>query len=171
MPRLATSTPWSRLIDDETAAMMIEPIQGEGGVRIPPDGFLAGLRKLCDEHELLLIFDEVQTGCGRTGEWFAYQAFRRHARCDDAVEGDLRRLARRSDADHGRNRQEPAAGDARLHVWRQSDRRPRRLGLYRDGRSREPAGARPKRLGEIFQQRLSSSNKSAIWSAMSACAA
>jgi len=63
----------ARLIDDETAAIMIEPIQGEGGVRIPPEGFLAGLRKLADEHELLLIFDEVQTGCGRTGDWFAYQ--------------------------------------------------------------------------------------------------
>jgi acetylornithine/N-succinyldiaminopimelate aminotransferase len=65
----------ARLIDDETAALMIEPIQGEGGVRIPPDGFLAGLRKLADEHGLLLIFDEVQTGFGRTGDWFAYQGF------------------------------------------------------------------------------------------------
>ena len=65
----------ARLIDDETAAIMIEPIQGEGGIRISPDGFLAGLRKLADEHELLLIFDEVQTGCGRTGDWFAYQGF------------------------------------------------------------------------------------------------
>jgi acetylornithine/N-succinyldiaminopimelate aminotransferase len=64
----------ARLIDKETAAIMIEPIQGEGGVRVPPEGFLAGLRKLADEHELLLIFDEVQTGFGRTGEWFAYQA-------------------------------------------------------------------------------------------------
>ena len=63
----------ARLIDDETAALMIEPIQGEGGVRIPPDGFLAGLRTLADQHDLLLIFDEVQTGCGRTGDWFAYQ--------------------------------------------------------------------------------------------------
>jgi predicted acetylornithine/succinylornithine family transaminase len=61
------------LIDGETAGIMIEPIQGEGGVRIPPDGFLAGLRKLANENELLLIFDEVQTGCGRTGDWFAYQ--------------------------------------------------------------------------------------------------
>jgi acetylornithine/N-succinyldiaminopimelate aminotransferase len=52
---------------------MIEPIQGEGGVRIPPEGFLAGLRQLADEHDLLLMFDEVQTGCGRTGDWFAYQ--------------------------------------------------------------------------------------------------
>ncbi|MBN2580165.1 MAG: aspartate aminotransferase family protein [Pirellulales bacterium] len=63
------------LIDAETAAILIEPIQGEGGVRIPPDGFLKGLRDLADQHELLLIFDEVQTGCGRTGQWFAYQAF------------------------------------------------------------------------------------------------
>lgn len=63
------------LIDEETAAIMVEPIQGEGGVRIPPEGFLEGLRRLADENELLLVFDEVQTGCGRTGEWFAYQHF------------------------------------------------------------------------------------------------
>ncbi|MCX7428343.1 MAG: aspartate aminotransferase family protein [Planctomycetia bacterium] len=65
----------AKLVDDETAAIMIEPIQGEGGVVVPPDGFLAGLRTLADENDLLLIFDEVQTGCGRTGEWFAYQYF------------------------------------------------------------------------------------------------
>lgn len=65
----------ARLIDRETAAIMVEPVQGEGGVQIPPDGFLQGLRKLADEHGLLLVFDEVQTGCGRTGEWFAYQHF------------------------------------------------------------------------------------------------
>jgi len=64
-----------KLADDETAAIMIEPVQGEGGVNIAPDGFLQGLRELCDERELLLIFDEVQTGCGRTGHWFAYQHF------------------------------------------------------------------------------------------------
>jgi len=63
------------LIDEETAAIMIEPIQGEGGVNIPPVGFLPGLRKLCDDHGLLLVFDEVQTGCGRTGHWFGYQHF------------------------------------------------------------------------------------------------
>ncbi len=62
-------------IDGETAAIMIEPIQGEGGVVLPPEGFLQGLRELADEHQLLLIFDEVQTGCGRTGEWFGYQYF------------------------------------------------------------------------------------------------
>ena len=63
----------AELIDEETAAIMVEPIQGEGGIVIPPDGFLAGLRKLADQNKLLLIFDEVQTGCGRTGDWFAYQ--------------------------------------------------------------------------------------------------
>jgi predicted acetylornithine/succinylornithine family transaminase len=65
----------ARLIDNETAALMIEPVQGEGGVVIPPEGFLAGLRRLADENQLLLVFDEVQTGCGRTGNWFAYQHF------------------------------------------------------------------------------------------------
>jgi acetylornithine/succinyldiaminopimelate/putrescine aminotransferase len=65
----------ARLIDPQTAAILIEPVQGEGGIRVPPDGFLAGLRKLADEHGLLLVFDEVQTGCGRSGQWFAYQHF------------------------------------------------------------------------------------------------
>lgn len=63
------------LVDEETCALMIEPIQGEGGVKLPPEGFLAGLREIADEHNLLLIFDEVQTGCGRTGDWFAYQHY------------------------------------------------------------------------------------------------
>jgi acetylornithine/N-succinyldiaminopimelate aminotransferase len=63
------------LVDEETCAIMVEPIQGEGGVRIPPEGFLQGLREIADENDLLLIFDEVQTGCGRTGNWFAYQHF------------------------------------------------------------------------------------------------
>ena len=63
------------LVSDETAGIMIEPIQGEGGVRIAPPGFLQGLRDICDENGLLLVFDEVQAGCGRTGDWFAYQHF------------------------------------------------------------------------------------------------
>ncbi|HEX3871449.1 MAG TPA: aspartate aminotransferase family protein [Pirellulales bacterium] len=64
-----------KLVDDETCAILVEPIQGEGGINIPSREFLAGLRTLADEHELLLMFDEVQTGCGRTGNWFAYQHF------------------------------------------------------------------------------------------------
>lgn len=63
----------AELIDDETCAILLEPIQGEGGVNIPDDDYLRGLRKICDERELLLIFDEVQTGMGRTGSWFGYQ--------------------------------------------------------------------------------------------------
>lgn len=63
----------AKLIDSETAAILLEPIQGEGGVNLPPDGYLEGLRKLCDEHGLLLIFDEVQTGMARTGKWYAHQ--------------------------------------------------------------------------------------------------
>ncbi|MEO1498108.1 MAG: aspartate aminotransferase family protein [Planctomycetota bacterium] len=63
------------LIDDQTAGIMVEPIQGEGGIRLPPEGFLQGLRELADEHGLVLVFDEVQAGCGRTGEWFAHQHF------------------------------------------------------------------------------------------------
>jgi len=57
----------------ETAAILIEPIMGEGGVRVVPNDFLRALRELCDQHDLLLIFDEVQTGIGRTGALFAYQ--------------------------------------------------------------------------------------------------
>jgi len=55
----------------EVAAILIEPVQGEGGYLVPPDGFLAGLRALCDRHGILLIFDEVQSGVGRTGKMFA----------------------------------------------------------------------------------------------------
>ncbi len=60
-------------IGPATAAILIEPIMGEGGVRVVPPEFLRALRKLCDDNGLLLVFDEVQTGIGRTGELFAYQ--------------------------------------------------------------------------------------------------
>jgi acetylornithine/N-succinyldiaminopimelate aminotransferase len=63
----------AKLIDNETCGLMVETIQGEGGVNLPPRGFLKGLRDLADKHNLLLIFDEVQAGMGRTGRWFAYQ--------------------------------------------------------------------------------------------------
>jgi ornithine--oxo-acid transaminase len=62
-----------RAITPETAAVMVEPIQGEAGVIVPPAGWLAGVRRLCDAHHVLLILDEVQSGLGRTGAWFAYE--------------------------------------------------------------------------------------------------
>jgi 4-aminobutyrate aminotransferase len=70
----------------EVAAILVEPIQGEGGYLVPPDGFLSGLRELCDRHGILLIFDEVQSGIGRTGKMFAAQHW--------GVEPDIMTLAK-----------------------------------------------------------------------------
>jgi predicted acetylornithine/succinylornithine family transaminase len=62
-----------RAVGPRACAVLVEPIQGEGGIRVPPASYLPGLRRLCDERRLLLIADEVQTGMGRTGQWFGYQ--------------------------------------------------------------------------------------------------
>lgn len=59
------------VVDENTAAVILEPIQGEGGINLPPEGYLASVRELCDLHGCILIFDEVQTGMGRTGKLFA----------------------------------------------------------------------------------------------------
>jgi predicted acetylornithine/succinylornithine family transaminase len=73
-------------IDSKTCGVMLEPIQGEGGVNCPSEGYLKALREICDEKGLLLIFDEVQVGMGRTGKLFAYE--------HDGVEPDLLTLAK-----------------------------------------------------------------------------
>jgi acetylornithine/N-succinyldiaminopimelate aminotransferase len=75
-----------RAMDNRTAAIMVEPIQGEGGVNVVPDGYLAGLRRLCDASGALLIFDEIQTGLGRTGRLWAYEHW--------GVEPDVMTLAK-----------------------------------------------------------------------------
>ncbi len=75
-----------RAIDEETIAIVVEPIQGEGGMNLPDDSYLPGLRQLCDERDLLLILDEVWTGCGRTGRYFAHQHW--------GVEPDIMTLAK-----------------------------------------------------------------------------
>jgi acetylornithine/succinyldiaminopimelate/putrescine aminotransferase len=73
-------------MDSKTCALMLEPIQGEGGVNCPLEGYLKALREICDEKGLLLIFDEVQVGMGRTGKLFAYE--------HDGVEPDMLTLAK-----------------------------------------------------------------------------
>jgi len=73
-------------IGPHTCAVLIEPIQGEGGVRCPDDGYLEALRQVCDETGILLIFDEIQTGMGRTGKLFAYEHF--------GIEPDIMTLAK-----------------------------------------------------------------------------
>ncbi|MDP8223489.1 MAG: ornithine--oxo-acid transaminase [Candidatus Lernaella stagnicola] len=60
-------------IDENTVAFLVEPIQGEAGVRLPPEGYLRQVRELCDKHNVLLIFDEIQVGLGRTGKMFCWQ--------------------------------------------------------------------------------------------------
>ncbi|MBW2504755.1 MAG: acetylornithine transaminase [Deltaproteobacteria bacterium] len=62
-----------RAIGPNTCAVMLEPVQGEGGVNVPPPGYLSAVRSLCNDHDLLLVFDEVQVGCGRTGSLWAYE--------------------------------------------------------------------------------------------------
>jgi acetylornithine/N-succinyldiaminopimelate aminotransferase len=64
-----------KAISEDTAAVILEPIQGEGGVNIPDPGYLKEVREICDETGTLLIFDEVQTGFGRTGTWFCKEQF------------------------------------------------------------------------------------------------
>ncbi len=73
-------------IDSKTCAIMLEPIQGEGGVKCPSEGYLRALREICDEKRILLIFDEVQVGMGRTGKLFAYE--------HEGVEPDMLTLAK-----------------------------------------------------------------------------
>jgi acetylornithine/N-succinyldiaminopimelate aminotransferase len=79
-------------VDDETCGVLMEPIQGEGGIHLYPDGYAARIRKLCSDKNLVLIFDEVWTGCGRTGRWFGHQHFADEA--GSAVTPDIMTLGK-----------------------------------------------------------------------------
>ena len=75
-----------KLVDDETCAIMLETVQGEGGINIPEIDYIKGVRELCDKNDMLLILDEVQCGMGRTGKYFAYQHY--------GIEPDIMTLAK-----------------------------------------------------------------------------
>ena len=92
LPEGFRHVPWDdiaeleRAIDDTTAAVLLEPIQGEGGINVPADGYLQAVRDLCDDRNLLFMLDEVQTGLARTGRWFAHH--------HDGVEPDVVTIAK-----------------------------------------------------------------------------
>ena len=111
MPSGFTHVPLNDLdaVDDSispsTAAVMVELVQGESGVRMADVDYVQGLRRVCDEHGVLLIFDEVQTGIGRTGSPVRIRELRRHPRPDRSGQGTRRRLAdRRCAQQRGRER-------------------------------------------------------------------
>ncbi len=73
--------------DQDVVAVLVEPIQGEGGVNIPPKGYLKAIRAICDRNGWLMMLDEIQTGIGRTGKWFAHQ--------HEGIQPDVMSLAKR----------------------------------------------------------------------------
>ena len=109
-----------KAITPETAAILIEPIQGEGGIREVPAQSLRRLRELCDKHGLLLIFDEVQCGIGRTGKLFAYEWVGVSARPDGDRQGHRRRLPGRRLPGHRRGGRRHDRRRPRHHLRRQS---------------------------------------------------
>ena len=92
LPEGFRHVPWDdfaeleKAIDDTAAAVLLEPIQGEGGINVPSDGYLQAVRELCDDRGLLFMLDEVQTGLARTGRWFAHH--------HDGVEPDVVTMAK-----------------------------------------------------------------------------
>ena len=123
-------------IGPQTAAIMIEPIQGEGGVRVIDRAFLRGLREICDRDGLMLIFDEVQTGVGRTGKLYRLRADGRDARHPHHRQGPRRRLPDRGVPRHRRCGQ----GAHRRLAWHDLRRQSARHGDRQRG-ARRRAGA------------------------------
>ena len=126
--------------EQNVAAVIIEPIQGEGGFIVPPDGFLAGLAEFCQEHGIVFIADEIQSGFCRTGDWFAVRARGRRPRPGHHRQGHRRRpAARRGDRarrDHGRG----PPRRPRRHLRRQPGRLRRRARRDRDDGDAGPRG-------------------------------
>ena len=127
-------------VDDGTMAVILEPVQGEGGVNLPPDGYLAAARAICDRAGALLIFDEVQTAF-RTGRWLACQHSRRHPRPGGGLEGHRRWAADGAGGDDRGGRGGGPGRHPRQHLRRQPAGLRRRAGGDRDDRARGAAGA------------------------------
>ena len=133
-----------KLIGPETAAILIEPVQGEGGVRTVPPASLRRLRELCDKHGLLLIFDEVQCGVGRTGRFLAHEWAGVAPRSRGDRQGHRRRLPDGRLPCHGRGRGRHDRRRPRHHLRRQSARHGRRqCRARRRARRRLPRRGQP----------------------------
>ena len=138
-PRRALRAPSTTLADAvgrDTAAIVLEPVQGEGGVRPLPPETLAEARALADEHGAMLVFDEVQTGVGRTGEFFAWQRSGVRPDARHAREGARERAADRRAARRRRGADGLRPGRPRLDLRRQPGRVRRGLRGRRRGRRR-----------------------------------
>ena len=128
-----TTTRCKAAITDKIAAILVEPVQGEGGIRPLAGSCLKGLRDLCDEHGILLILDEVQCGMGRTGKLFAHEWAGIDARHHDGRQGHRRRLPAGRGAGHGKRGLWHDRGHPWVDLWRQPAGL--RRGLRSDGRS------------------------------------
>ena len=152
-------------VDSDTAAVFLEPIMGEAGAVTPPAGYLAAAREITAERGALLVLDEVQTGIGRTGAWFAHQSVGRRAGRRHAGQGPRRRTAHRRVHRPRRGGRPAGARPARHHVRRQPGLRGRGAGGARHDRRRRPAGAhRARRQGHRHRRRGSWATR---WSAAS----
>ena len=135
------------LAPEEVAAIFVEPVQGEGGYVVAPKNFMQELRRICDRHGIMLVVDEVQSGIGRTGKWFAVE--------HTGVEPDMVCMAKGIASRHAARHHDDARRNhglgsrlARLHLWRQPCRH--RCGAGHARRDREGALAR-----ELRQRRQS----------------
>ncbi len=107
-----------KAVSKKTCAVLLEPIQGEGGVRVPDEGYLRAVREICDRKGILMILDEVQTGMGRTGKLFGYEHYGATARHHDAGQGPGERRSRGGSRRDGEGRGQLRPGNPRLHLRR-----------------------------------------------------
>ena len=140
--RTATTAALAEAVTDETAAVILEPIQGEAGVVVPPAGYLAAAREITRDHGALLWLDEVQTGIGRTGEWFAARAGGRRPTSSPSPRGWAAASRSAPASALGDGGHPPAARQPRHHLRRQPGRLRRRARRPRHHREGRPARAR-----------------------------